>query len=177
MSLWDVEASIITRDGRRKFTHAIARPHREPDGTVVWNGVILDTTRIKEARLAAVATEERTRKAILESLPHGLALYDRADRLVICNSHYMNLYPQLADLIAPGVSYETIITAKLQRELVSAANDEEFARSSEYYLDAHRSGGFEAEWQLPDGRWVLVREHRTPDGGTVVLHTDVKRAL
>ena len=32
MQLWDVEATIITRDGTRKFTHAIARPHKEADG-------------------------------------------------------------------------------------------------------------------------------------------------
>lgn len=28
LSLWDVEASIVTADGRRKYTHAIARPKR-----------------------------------------------------------------------------------------------------------------------------------------------------
>jgi signal transduction histidine kinase len=37
-------------------------------------------------------------------------------------------------------------------------------------MEAHRSGGFEAKWHLPDGRLVLVREHRTSDGGTVVLN-------
>jgi hypothetical protein len=36
LSMWDVEATIIARNGKRKFTHAIARPHREDDGSVVW---------------------------------------------------------------------------------------------------------------------------------------------
>ena len=45
LSIWDVEATIITREGKRKYTHALARPHRLPDGSVVWDGVILDATR------------------------------------------------------------------------------------------------------------------------------------
>ena len=76
MQLWDVEATIITRDGTRKFTHAIARPHREADGSVVWNGVILDQTRIKEAEIEAAAASTRTRDAIIESIPQAFALFD-----------------------------------------------------------------------------------------------------
>ncbi len=51
LTMWDVQAQIITRGGEEKWTHAIARPHREPDGSVLWNGVILDATRIKNAEL------------------------------------------------------------------------------------------------------------------------------
>ena len=76
MKLWDVEATIITRDGTRKFTHALARPHKEADGSVVWNGVILDQTRIKEAEIEAAAASTRTRDAIIESIPQAFALYD-----------------------------------------------------------------------------------------------------
>jgi signal transduction histidine kinase len=46
MTIWDVEAEIITRDGKRKWTHAIARPKKLPDGAVLWEGIILDATRI-----------------------------------------------------------------------------------------------------------------------------------
>jgi signal transduction histidine kinase len=55
MTIWDVEAEIITRDGKRKWTHAIARPKKLPDGAVLWDGVILDATRIarREQQLRA----------------------------------------------------------------------------------------------------------------------------
>ncbi len=91
LSIWDVEATIITRDGKRKYTHALARPHRLPDGSVVWDGVILDATRIKEAELAAAAAESRTRTAIIESIPHGFALFDPAGRLVTWNRRLLDL--------------------------------------------------------------------------------------
>lgn len=51
LDMWNVEATIITRDGQRKYTHAIARPSRLPDGSVVFDGVILDATRFRQAEI------------------------------------------------------------------------------------------------------------------------------
>ena len=49
LTKWDVEASMILPDGRRRTTHAIASPERRADGSVLWTGVILDASRAKEA--------------------------------------------------------------------------------------------------------------------------------
>ena len=78
LTTWDVEASIVTRDGRKKYTHAIARPERQPDGSVLWTGIILDETR--------------TREAVVEGLSQGFLLYGADDRLILRNSHFLDLY-------------------------------------------------------------------------------------
>ena len=124
LSMWDVEATIITRDGKRKFTHAIARPHREDDGSVVWDGVILDATRIKEAEMMAAAAEARTREAIVESLSQGFALFDSADQLVACNRYYRGLYPALSDLITSHTSYAMLARAEIALGVDSTDADE-----------------------------------------------------
>ena len=173
LRMWDVEATIVTRDGQRKFTHAIARPHREPDGTVLWDGIILDTTRIKEAELEAAETEARMREAILESISQGLVLYDKDDRLVVCNSHFRNLYPDLADLIRSGVKYETIVRATIDRGLDGQTGDTESDEDLRRQIELRRSREHGTEWHLPDGRWILINENRTADGGTAVIHTDI----
>src|SRR5437868_7037247 len=49
LTVWDVEASIVGRDGRKKYTHAIARPQRREDGSVLWTGIIFDETRTRAA--------------------------------------------------------------------------------------------------------------------------------
>ncbi len=54
-----VEAEIISRDGTRKWTHAIARPKQMPDGSVLWDGVILDATRIARREQELVHAKER----------------------------------------------------------------------------------------------------------------------
>lgn len=71
LSLWDVEAPIITRQGEQKWTHAIAQPTRRADGTVVWNGIILDATRIKLANLE-LAAASRAKSEFLANMSHEL---------------------------------------------------------------------------------------------------------
>lgn len=173
LKMWDVEATIVTKDGEQKYTHAIARPHRTPDGTVFWDGVILDATRIKQAELEAASIEARTREAILESISQGLALYDEGDRLVVCNSHFMEFNPELGDVIRPGVDYETVARALIDSSLDAAAPPSQRDELLQQQMRLHRSGGHAAERRLPNGRWVLITEHRTEHGGTAIVHTDV----
>jgi len=175
LRLWDVEATIVTRTGERKYTHAIARPHREPDGTVMWNGIILDSTRIKEAELEAAITETRTREAILESISQGLVLYDKDDRLVVCNSHFRVLYPELRNEIEPGASYEHFARAVLAKGLAAPDGNPESDPEAQFkaLMKLRRQGDFVVERRLLSGRWILINEHRTADGGTIILNTDV----
>lgn len=173
LSIWDVEATIITRDGKRKYTHALARPHRLPDGSVVWDGVILDATRIKEAELAAAAAETRTRTAIIESIPHGFALFDPSGRLVTWNSRLVELYPELADKLQVQLAYADLIRAEIACGIDPVPPDTDPEVRFHQRMAQHRQADRVMERQLADGRWILINEHRTADGGLVVLHTDI----
>ncbi len=173
MRLWDVEATIIARDGRRKFTHALARPHRLPDGTVVWDGVILDATRIKEAELRAASAAEGTRQAIIENLSQGFVLLDAEDRMVVCTGFYRDLYPELHDVIAVGVGYADLARAEIEHGIdpIDAGSDP--AACLQLRLANHAGPQLVWERRLPDGRWLLITERRTGNGTIVCLHTDV----
>ena len=172
LKMWDVEAQIITRDGEEKWTHAIARPHRQPDGSVLWDGIILDASRIKKAEIAAAAASARTRKIIVESLSEGIILFDPDDRLVVCNSRYQELYSGLEDIIKPGAQYQDIARAEL-RLLDEGASEQTLERRLIERLAQHELPESKHERQWPDGRWIMISEHRTSDGGTVILYTEV----
>lgn len=153
---WDVQASVIARDGSKKYTHAIARPERQPDGSVLWTGVILDETR--------------TRKAFIETLAQGLLLFDPDDKLVLCNSYYLKLFPTLEDLAVTGVRYYDLVAA----ELLASGHEHDAARAEfRRHMELHRRPNHMHERILQDGRCLLVNEHRSADGGTIVLYTDV----
>lgn len=173
LALWDVEATIITRDGKRKYTHALARPHRLADGSVVWDGVILDATRIKEAELAAAAAESRTRTAIIESIPHGFALFDPAGRLVTWNSRLVELYPELANTLQVQLAYSDLVRAEIACGIDPVPPETDPEVRFHQRMAQHRQADWVMERQLADGRWILINEHKTPDGGLVVLHTDI----
>jgi diguanylate cyclase (GGDEF)-like protein len=173
MSLWDVEATINRPDGTTRYTHAIARPAKEADGSVLWTGVILDATRIKEAELAASLAESNTRIAIVESLSQGLLMFDRDDVLTIRNSHFIKLYPALADIAIPGATYLDILNG----ELDVAINPQAFGDSHKDELVdrvvRHGEQHLVYERQMADDRYILVNEYRTPSQETVVLYTDI----
>jgi signal transduction histidine kinase len=173
LKLWDVEATIITRDGTRKFTHAIARPHREPDGSVVWNGVILDQTRIKEAEIEAAAASARTRDAIIESIPQAFALFDADDRLVTWNSRFLEVYPALGDVITHGVTYENLFRAAVELGVDPVPDDKTLDEYVVERMEQHRQSDCIRQRRLSNGHWIMINEHRTADGSSVVLHTDI----
>ena len=123
LEIWDVEATISSRDGSTKFTHAIAKPLRQADGTVVWNGVILDATRIKEAEMEAAAAEARTRQAIVENLNQGFVMFDAEDKLVLANSKLRTYYPQLIAKLHPGTDLNEFRETECLMGLTAAEDD------------------------------------------------------
>ncbi len=128
---------------------------------------------VGEAECRARAAETLLRDAI-ESLHEGFVLFDKDDRLVMCNKRYRDLYIISADLLEQGAHFETIIREGARRGQYVEAMD----RPEKWVADRlaqHRMLSTEILQQLGDGRWVLVREQRTRDGGTVGVRTDVSR--
>jgi signal transduction histidine kinase/DNA-binding response OmpR family regulator len=115
----------------------------------------------------------------LESMSDGFVMFDAEDRLIACNSRYKDFYKLSARFIQPGTSFDDIMRegAKLGQYPQASADIEAFvAESKAFHLGDQPS----MERLLPDGRWVLITERRTPDGGTVGIRTDItalKRAM
>ena len=173
LTTWDVEASIMMADGSQKFTHAIARPALQDDGSVVWTGIIMDATRIKETESAVAAAEANTRHAIIESLSQGFLMYDPLDRLTVCNSHYWTLYPALAGVVKPGMTYRDVAAAEARHAVHFDTEEVGSSKEHDLRLASHCQDSHVFERQLSLDKWILVNEHREADGGTIVLYTDI----
>jgi diguanylate cyclase (GGDEF)-like protein/PAS domain S-box-containing protein len=173
MQIWDVEATINRPDGTIRYTHAIARPTKEEDGSVLWTGVILDATRIKEAELAAKEAAITTRNSIVESLSQGLLMFDRDDKLTICNSHFLKLYPALASYVTPGTSYNDIIHAELDAKINPHAPGLNTRDELVDRLVRHGETHLVYEREMANDRHILVTEYKTPEKETVVIYADI----
>ncbi|UCH74346.1 MAG: PAS domain-containing protein [Rhodospirillales bacterium] len=124
LTLWDVEAQIITRDGEEKWTHAIARPRRQPDGSVLWDGVILDATRIKK-------TEMELRKARESAEAMSRSYQDAVTMLRSANDRFASLAATI-----PGVVYQRRVSpdGDIRYTYISEGAEELFGVSPEEIL-------------------------------------------
>ena len=94
--------------------------------------------------------------------------YDGEDRLVICNSNYRNLLSPGLDLeFAPGTLFETIVRRAAARGDIKDAEGRIEAWIAER-MQQHRNPGEPQVQRRSSGRWMMVSERRTEDGGTVV---------
>jgi DNA-binding NarL/FixJ family response regulator len=80
LGMLDHRIRIIGENGRVYWARGIARPSRRPDGSVVWDGIVIDVTREIEAEAALrVAKEEADRAhreatAVISLAVEGLRL-------------------------------------------------------------------------------------------------------
>lgn len=56
---WSLEFRVAVADGRTKWLRASANPRTLPNGAILWTGVLLDITRLKQAEEARRESEER----------------------------------------------------------------------------------------------------------------------
>ena len=133
---------------------------------------LYDITPLRRAENARLRSERRLAEAI-ESISEGFVCYDGEDQLVICNSCYRNLlYPGLDIDLSTGTTFESIIRRAAERGYVKDAE----GRVEEWIaerLQQHRNPGEPQVQQRGNGRWVMVSERRTEDGGTVSVYSDI----
>jgi PAS domain S-box-containing protein len=133
---------------------------------------LYDITPLRRAEQARLRSERRLAEAI-ESISEGFVCYDGEDRLVICNSCYRNLlYPDLDIDLSVGTTFESIIRRAAERGYVKDAE----GRVEEWIaerLQQHRNPGDPQVQRRDRGRWLMVSERRTEDGGIVAVYSDI----
>ena len=109
----------------------------------------------------------------LESSADSISLYDPNERLVVSNAAWRNY--QLHDfqrIPQPGTLYEDIVKENLATGTLFEANGREEQWLIER-LRSFRNGSGCYELFRGDGRWLQIREQRTPSGATIVTTSDI----
>lgn len=114
-------------------------------------------------------TDEMRLRAAVEALPDGFVIFDREDRLLLCNERYRELYPLAAEAIRTGESYEDILRHALRAGQFADVGDMPEWLGAQVRAEA-------GEVALAGGQVIRVQHHPMPDGGRVGLHSDVTAA-
>ncbi len=105
----------------------------------------------------------------IETISEGFVLFDADDRLVIANSRYRDMYPDIAE---PDRTFEEMVRTLVSRGVADRSDLSEEEWIAERMQRHRRAEGF-FEQRYSDGRWVRISERKTPDGGTVAVIADI----
>ncbi len=137
----------------------------------------LDLLNASNARLAEANREIEAARAnlaaALETIQEGFALFDANDILVMCNSRYNILLADIRPQMVPGLhfsDYLRIVAGSAFLGMPAGMSPPDWI---EMRARRHESHHFILTQQMGDDRWVQVSEHRTQEGGTVILQTEV----
>ncbi len=124
-------------------------------------GIAMDVT--EQHRLAQRYAEADQRLAdAIECTSEAFVLWDKNDRLVMCNTHFQQAYGLPDSVLVPGTERSVVYSAAA-RPIVERR-----------VADSDQSGlSRTTEVQLADERWLQITERRTRDGGLVSVGTDI----
>jgi len=114
---------------------------------------------------------EQTLAEAIEAITEGFSLYDAEDRLVVCNSHYREMFAYGPDTVTPGMPFERIVGAAVGRVVIDGAGDGQAWLAER--IHRHRNPTGPHIQHRSDGRWVRVSERLTAAGGVVATYTDI----
>ena len=123
-----------------------------------------------QSAAADLALQNIRFSAALNNMSQGLCLFDQAERLVVCNRRFLDIYelpPEaaapgrtLAELIAPSPVFAAMTAAERRRRIDEHAN-----------MAMMSPAGLDQEW--PDGRAIAIARNPVADGGFVDTIADV----
>lgn len=124
-------------------------------------GIAVDVTEQRTLAQRSETADMRLRTAI-ENISESFVLWDASRRLIMCNSKYQQDHGLSDQDVMPGTPL-----AVIEARMVALANERRLANPNGH------TGAATYERQLADGRWILVNELKTRDGGIVSVGSDV----
>lgn len=124
---------------------------------------------------AMVRAENRLRDAI-ESLSDAFLLFDAEDRLVICNDAYRSNFPDIADEIEAGMTFDDLMRLILRIGAYPGKRGDGEAWLADR-IEKHRKAAGSGILRSQTGASLQVSERRTREGGTVTMLADVSELV
>ncbi len=114
--------------------------------------------------------QNRRIRTALDNMSQGLCMFDAAERLVISNRRYREMYGLSPRIVKPGISLVKLLGHR--KSTGSFAHDIADYRTA---LLSSMSGGRStaAEARSPDGRLISMRNRPMAGGGWVATHEDI----
>jgi diguanylate cyclase (GGDEF)-like protein len=140
--------------------------------TGIMLSLYADAVALLISRGQVVAQSEQL-DAALDNMSHGLCMFDAAQRLILCNSRYMEMYGFSPDDVRPGTSLRELVQYSCS---VGNHPADQADAIYDYLVRSTRPGMQETfDHRLADGRVILVSHKGLAQGGWVAVHADITK--
>jgi diguanylate cyclase (GGDEF)-like protein len=126
--------------------------------------------KVLDQTLGALEKANQRFDAALNNMSQGLIMMDKAERLVVCNDRYIEMYDLSRDIVKPGCTLIELIRHRAERGHLNR-NPTEYRDALLLELRAGHSANFVLE--TGDGREISVTDQLMSNGGWVSTHEDV----
>jgi diguanylate cyclase (GGDEF)-like protein len=118
---------------------------------------------------ASLTQKSQQLDAALNNMPQGLAMFDREQRLVVCNRQYTEMYGLAPERTRPGTPLRGILEA--------CAAPDSGAEGSSFVADQLKRAALRESFcavdQARDGRIFSISHQLMDNGGWVAIHQDI----
>src|SRR5215471_7609467 len=106
----------------------------------------------------------------INNMVQGLVMFDAAERIVVCNSRYIEMYGLSADIVKPGCTL-----GELLRHRVETGHLQRDPQEYRAQLLNEMARGEPVVWIVgtADGREILITSKPMRAGGWITTHEDV----
>ncbi|MBR0848375.1 EAL domain-containing protein [Bradyrhizobium diazoefficiens] len=126
---------------------------------------LLEQHRLSRERLTL---EKQRLDYAVNNMTQGLLLFDAAQRLVVCNQRYVEMYGLSTKVVKPGSSFRDIIAHRKATGSFTGNVDQYVAR---VLRDIHVRNSMVVD--TADGRSIHILNEPLGDGGWVATHEDI----
>ena len=102
----------------------------------------------------------------IESISEGFVMFDKDDRLIMANSVYQDMYPELKERMLPGISYKELIKKKAKWK-------NEGSQYVKKRMAWRKTSSLPFEEAVQDGRQFIGRECRSISGDLIGVWSDI----
>ena len=146
--------------GNGLHAHRLQFMNKELDQTLNVVSVLNDELSTRNKRIDAA----------INNMAQGFLMFDSAERIVVCNDRYIEMYGLSREIVKPGCSFVELLAHRAANGLLEA--DPEVYRAD---LMRELSGGDLVKWvvRTSDGRDIFITNRPMLGGGWTATHEDI----
>jgi diguanylate cyclase (GGDEF)-like protein len=130
---------------------------------------VMEQNRTLISQEEQLLTQNLRFDAALSNMSHGLCMFDAAQRLIVSNRRFLEIYGLGVDDIRPGTQFDTILEMSCQRGIF--AHPDKWCRQQRDLV--RRDEAKSVIQELTDGRVIAIAHQPMPGGGWVATHADI----